>query len=166
MYTKITQNEKGELLARYPVQTKYEGSEFDCDVLQDYAVYPHETWAFIAEYTPARHCFWIYRTQDEALEAVLKHITEKEAMFKRIDEAKAKFEALQKANSLNERYKDHPNNDAPVVKKKVKTTGYIENLINKTKERTKEMHAMVEQERMNRNWELWNAEYINALIEH
>jgi hypothetical protein len=42
-------------------------------------------------------------------------------MFKRIEEQKVKFEALQKANSLDERYKDHPNNNAPVVKKKVKT---------------------------------------------
>jgi len=42
-------------------------------------------------------------------------------MFKRIEAEKAKFEALQKANSLDERYKDHPNNDAPIKKKEVKT---------------------------------------------
>jgi len=166
MYTKVTQNEKGELLAWYPVETKYEGSELDCDVIQDYSVYPHETWAFIAEYTPAMHCFWSYKTQDEALEAVLKHIKEKEEMFKRIEEQKVKFEALQKANSLDERYKDHPNNNAPAVKKKVKTLWYLENLMQKAGARTKEMHMRVEEARMNRNWKLGNAEYINALIEH
>jgi hypothetical protein len=57
MYTKVTQNEKGELLAWYPVETKYEGSELDCDVIQDYSVYPHETGTFIAEYTPTNNCF-------------------------------------------------------------------------------------------------------------
>jgi hypothetical protein len=67
---------------------------------------------------------------------------------------------------LTERYKDHPNNTAPVVKKKVKTLWYIENLIDKAKARTKEMHASIEQARMNRNWKLWNAEYINALLQH
>ena len=166
MYTKITQNEKGELLARYPVETKHEGSELDCDVLQDYAVYPHETWSFIAEYTPAMHCFWSYKTQDEALEAVLKHIIEKDEMFKRIEEQKAKFAEIQKANSLEERYKDHPNNNAPIKKKEVKTLWYLENLMKQAWVKTKEMHMRVEEARMNRNWKLWNAEYINALIEH
>jgi hypothetical protein len=42
-------------------------------------------------------------------------------MFKRIEEQKAKFAEIQKANSLEERYKDHPNNNAPIKKKEVKT---------------------------------------------
>jgi hypothetical protein len=42
-------------------------------------------------------------------------------MFKRIEAEKVKFEEIQKANSLNERYKDHPNNNAPIKKKEVKT---------------------------------------------
>jgi hypothetical protein len=42
-------------------------------------------------------------------------------MHKKIDEAKKSFEALQKKNSLDERYKNHPNNNAPVKKKERKT---------------------------------------------
>jgi hypothetical protein len=40
---------------------------------------------------------------------------------------------LQKKNSLDERYKDHPNNNAPIKKKEVKTLWYLENLRQKAK---------------------------------
>jgi hypothetical protein len=43
---------------------------------------------------------------------------------------------------------------------------YLENLMKQAWVKTKEMHMRVEEARMNRNWKLWNAEYINALIEH
>jgi DNA repair ATPase RecN len=91
----------------------------------DYTVYPllHEdnTTSWIAEYTPACYAFGSYSTYKEAVNAVKEHKRKKEEMHARIEEQKVKIEEIQKANSLDERYKDHPNNSAPVVKKKVKT---------------------------------------------
>lgn len=157
MYTKVTQNEKGELLARYPVETKYEGSELDCDVLQDYSVYPHENGAFIAEYLPVGNVLWAFREKEQAFQAICDRLNDNEKRFDMIEKAQSKFVWV----SLDEAYKD-VNPICPPQKKEIKTLWYIENLMNKAKE----MHMVVEQVRMKRNWKLWNAEYINALIEH
>ena len=71
-------------------------------------------------------------------------------MFKRIDEEKAKFDAIQKANSLDERYKDHPNADTPAIKRKKPLSKYLDNLIG----RTKDVSMFAEVARMKKNWNL------------
>lgn len=102
MYTKVTQNEKGELLAWYPVETKYEGSELDCDVLQDYSVYPHETWTFIAEYLPVWNALWAFREKEQAFQAICDRLNDNEKRFDMIEKAQSKFVWV----SLDEAYKD------------------------------------------------------------
>ncbi len=134
----------------------------DFDVLEWWKIYTHETTgAYMVDYTPVWYCIWSYRTQEEALQAICDRKNNDEKRWELIEKAQSKFVWV----SLDEAYKD-VNPAWTKQKKEVKTLWYIENLMNKAKERTKEMHMAVEQVRINRNWKLWNAEYINALIEH
>jgi len=163
-YKRITQDWAGQLLAWYGMPDHTWNVEMDFDVLTDYSVYPHETEpSFIAEYLPTRYCFWSYRTLDEALEAVLVKIKEKQEATRKIEEAGAKFDWVVKANSLDERYKDKV---VTQKVKEVKTTWYLENLMKKARERTEEMHASIEEWRMERNWKLANEDYMEALLNH
>lgn len=161
-YQSITQDGTGQLLARYGVVDHSWNVEMDFDVLTAYAIYPHETEpSFIAEYLPAKYCFWSYRTLDEALEAVLVKIKEKQEATRKIEEAGAKFEELVKKNSLDERYK---NKVVEAPKKKVNP--YLENLMKKARERTEEIHARVEEARRQRNRKLQMSDYVEALLNH
>lgn len=163
-YKSITQDWAGQLLARYGMPDHTWNVEMDFDVLEDYAVYPHETTgAFIAEYLPATNCFWAYNTVEEACEAVLNKIREKKEASRKIEVAGAKFQEVVTKNSLDERYKDKV---VTPKKKEVKPMWYLESLSKKVKERTEEMHAKIEEYRSERNWKLANAEYVYALLEH
>ena len=156
-YQKITQNAEGQLLAWYGMPDHTWNVDMDFDVLQDYAVYPHETGAFIAEYLPAKYCFWSYRTLEEALEAVLNKINEKKKLQEKLDEAGAKFQEVVKKNSLDERYKDK------VVEKKQKPLSpYLQNL----RRRTEEMHASIEKWRMERNRQIQMSDWYEARHNH
>lgn len=168
MYQKVTQWAEGQLLAWYGMPDHTWNVEMDFDVLQDYAVYPYEwiaswLWTFVAEHLPTKNCFWAYHSVEEACKAVLNKINEKQEATKKIEEAGAKFQEVVKANSLDERYKDKV---VTPKKKEVKTTWYLENLMKKARERTEEMHAMIAEWRMQRNWKLANEEYVEALLNH
>lgn len=134
----------------------------------DYTVYPvlhaDNSTARLAEYTPTNYTFWSYKTYKEAVSAVKEHRREKDEMYARVEEQKAKMDELMKKNSLNERYKDFQ--PKPKAKKQIKTLGYLENLMKKARERTEEMHARVEENRISRNRQLQLDSYVEALINH
>lgn len=94
----------------------------DFDVLEWWAVYLFEaTGAFIAEYKPVHNCIWSYKTEAEALQAICNNVNSYKKMRDNMDKAKESFDAIVKANSLEERYKNHKNYDAPATKQKKET---------------------------------------------
>lgn len=150
MYKIITQNEEGQLLAWYGMPDHTWNVEMDFDVLTDYAVYPYEwivswLWTYVAEYTPANNCFWAYNTLEEALEAVLNKVNEKQKAIKKLEEAGAKFQEVRNTNSLDQRYKDK------VVEKKLRTN-----------EELREKYAVA---RMNTTARM-NRDYYARLLDH
>lgn len=162
-YKSITQDWAGQLLARYGVVDHSWNVEMDFDILTDYAVYPHETGAFIAEYLPATNCFWAYNTVEEACEAVLNKINEKKKADEERERLTNEFQEIINKNSLDERYRDMVKTPK---KKEVKKMWYLENLAKQARERTEELHAQIEKARSERNWKLANAEYVYALLNH
>lgn len=119
-YKSITQDWAGQLLARYGVVDHTWNVELDFDVLQDYAVYPYEwiaswLWTFVAEYLPAKNCFWVYNSLEEALESVRERVNKKNELTEKTNEKIEQFQKVVTNNSLDERYRDKK------VEKKVKT---------------------------------------------
>ena len=160
-YKKVTQ-ENGKLLGWYLV-VDYDGNmEMDCDILDEYAIYQHETEpSYIAEYLPADYCFGSYRTLDEALEATREKINSKIKLAYELEQKTEEFQKIIKKNSLNERYKNK------VVVKKVKPLSpYLARLQGIARIRTEEMHADNEEIRSERNRKLANADYMDALVNH
>ena len=156
-YKKVTQ-EDWKILGWYWVVDHDGNVETDYDILDEYAIYPHETEpSYIAEYLPADYCFGSYRTLDEALEATREKINSKIKLAYELEQKTEEFQKIIKKNSLNERYKNK------VVVKKVKP---LSPYLQKLRERTEEMHAQVEQRRSERNRKLANADYIEALVNH
>jgi predicted mannosyl-3-phosphoglycerate phosphatase (HAD superfamily) len=67
----------------------------DFDVLQDYAVYPHDTTdAFIAEYLPTSTAYGAFATLEEALETILNKVNDKKKLESTLQEAGAKFQEV------------------------------------------------------------------------
>jgi len=128
----------------------------------DYAVYPSlyddgsgSVW--FTEHLPTRNVWWSWGTYTEAVDAVSKRIKDKEEEAKKLEEKVEEFQKTIKKNSLDERYKDK------VVVKKVKPLSpYLARL----RERTEEMHAEVEENRILRNRNLQLQTYTEALINH
>jgi hypothetical protein len=156
-YTHITHEQDWTLLARYGTIDHTGDLQSTFDELQDYSVYPHETGAFIAEYTPTLYAFGSYATLEEALKAVLFKIKTKIETYRKIKEEQEKFDEVAKKNSLDERYRDKV---VPTPKKKPNL--YLQNLRN----RTEELHAQIEKARMERNWKLQMEDYSEALTQH
>jgi len=128
----------------------------------DYAVYPSlyddgsgSVW--FTEHLPTRNVWWSWGTYTEAVDAVSKRIKDKEEEAKKLEEKVEEFQKTIKKNSLDERDKDK------VVVKKVKPLSpYLARL----RERTEEMHAEVEENRILRNRNLQLQTYTEALINH
>lgn len=160
-YKKVTQ-ENGKLLGWYWVVDHDGNMEMDCDILDEYAIYPHTTEdSYIAEYLPADYCFGSYRTLDEALEATREKINSKIKLAYKIEQKTEEFQKIIKKNSLNERYKDKV-----VVKKAKEVSPYLARLQGIARVRTEEMHADNEEIRSERNRKLANADYMDALVNH
>ena len=160
-YKKVTQ-EDWKILGWYWVVDHDGNVETDCDILDEYAIYPHETEpSYIAEYLPADYCFGSYRTLDEALEATREKINSKIKLAYELEQKTEEFQKIIKKNSLNERYKNK------VVVKKVKPLSpYLARLQGIARIRTEEMHADNEEIRSERNRKLANADYMDALVNH
>lgn len=163
MYQKITQEAEGQLFGRRFTWDKYEGAEMDFDVLNDYTVYAHATASYIAEYIPTGMAYGAFATVEEALGCIKEKILEKQEAAKKIEAATEKFSTVVKSNSLDERYKDvNPEKKL----KKVKTMWYIENLQNKARIRTEELHADNQEKNMERNQKLSEQDYLEMLVNH
>jgi hypothetical protein len=160
-YQKITQNADGQLLAWYDTLDHTGDRQLDFDVwekyLEDYRVYQHETWSYIAEYTPTLYAFWSYATLEEALDAVLQKTNKNEYQKVRVECLVDEFQNIAKKNSLDERYKDK------VVETPQKQ---LSPYLQKLRVRTEEMHAEIEKTRSEKNWKLANAEYYERLLLH
>lgn len=142
---------------------------FEFDKLPDgYSVrpslYEDGTCVWFTEHLPTKYVWWSWSTYQEAVDEVAKKVQQKKEDEKKISSKVEEFQEIVKKNSLDERYKDK------VIDKKAKpapkTLGYLENLQKKTRERTEEMHASIEQWRAERNRKLANADYMEALLNH
>lgn len=160
-YLSVSQEENG-LYGHYEC---YQAGDktLDSDLLEDYTVYEHDNGTFIAEHTPTHYAFWSYATLGEALEAVKDKINKKNELDDKIKKEARKFDRIAKRNSLNERYKEK---QVEAKKKEVKTTWYLENLMNKARIRTEEIHASIEEARMQRNRKIQMSDYMEALLNH
>ena len=91
-YKKVTQ-EDWKILGRYWVVDNSSNVEMDCDILDEYAIYPHTTEdCFIAEYLPADYCFGSYRTIEEALEATREKINSKIRLAYEVEQKTEEFQ--------------------------------------------------------------------------
>ncbi len=160
-YKKVTQ-EDGKILGWYWVVDHDGNVETDCDILDEYAIYPHTTEdSYIAEYLPINYCFGSYWTVEEALEAVKDKENWKLKLAYEVEQKTEEFQKIIKKNSLDERYKDKV-----VVKKAKEVSPYLARLQGIARVRTEEMQAENEEARSERNWKLANADYMDALVNH